>query len=178
MKWMTPEQLQQSVVWDDPLDEMVFKVLSGRSVKDVLAEADHLSYEEIVLQIVEDDDLWDLVAAYHSADPDSFENRPEETRRLIAILKRLEPFRPRGGGVLYRGEPEQSRERQRGLRSWTSNRRTAEQFAKDYGASGVVRVLSRPMQAVSIEDLVVARMRLRPGESHFPGEQAEWLVLD
>jgi len=138
-----------------------------------------IDHYEAAALIADDDDLFSAVAIYTAGNPDIFEEWPEQQERLVRILKRVKPFRP-WFKEFYRGQPDAPdpghATARRGFRSWTPRRKIAEGFATEY-PGGVVRVLSRPVRAVSMQDIATWRMRLRD-ESQYPGEQAEWLVLE
>lgn len=65
----------------------------------------------------------------------------------------------------------------RGFRSWSANRKTAEDFARDYYPNGIVLVRSGKVKGVEIQGSAGWRMRMTK-ESHYGGMQSEWLLLD
>lgn len=134
-----------------------------------------VTVDEAEALIAADDRLFDAVALYTAQNPDIFNEWPEEREKLVKLLKRVKPFRP-WFGQFYRGQRGDCDEGYLGFRSWSANRKTAEEFALDY-PNGIVCVLSRPVQAVEIEGIAKWRMRMRD-ESHYGGMQAEWLILD
>lgn len=134
-----------------------------------------ISVEEAEALIADDDELFSAVALYTARAPDIFEQDPAVLKKFIKLLKRIKPFRPRFG-TFYRGEPTECRPHPRGLRSWSANKETAEDFARDY-VEGVVCWQIGPVRGVSIEGIAMWRMRVRE-ESHYAGMQAEWLLLD
>jgi len=138
-----------------------------------------LTVDEAEALIASDNDLFDTVATYKWGDPDTFEDRPHETGKLIKILKRIKPFTPYFK-TFYRGQPyadiQDSVVMKRGLRSWSANRDTAEDFARG-SRDGIVLVRTGPVKGVEISGILMWRMRMTP-ESHYSGMQAEWLLLD
>lgn len=138
-----------------------------------------LSVDEAEALIAADDDLFNAVAIYTAANPDIFEDWPHEREKLIDILNRIKPFTP-WFKTFYRGQPDaddpSAIPMRRGFRSWTANRKTAEDFARDY-RGGVVLVRSGKVKGIEIQGIATWRMRMT-NESHYGGIQAEWLLLD
>lgn len=135
--------------------------------------------DEAAAIIADDDHLFEAVWLYTGWNPDIFLEWPDQLKKLLGILKRVKPFSP-WFKQFFRGQQGDCEEPGHlGFRSWSANRDTAESFARDWrGYGDVVCVLTRPVKAVSISDIAMWRMRLRPGESHYPGMQAEYLILD
>ncbi len=142
-------------------------------------KSSRISSEEAEALIADDDALFTAVALYTADNPGIFEEWPKEQRKLVRILKRIRPFTT-WFKVFYRGQPFSCEPGElaleRGFRSWTSNLRIAENFARDV-PDGVVCTLKGLVQGVSITDIAMWRMRLRD-ESHYAGMQAEYLILD
>jgi predicted heme/steroid binding protein len=138
-----------------------------------------ITVDEAEALIAYDDDLFDTVATYKWGDPDIFEEWPHQLGRLIKILKRIKPFKP-WFKTFYRGQPyvdiSDSVVMKRGLRSWSANRDTAEDFARG-SPDGIVLVRAGPVKGVEISGILMWRMRMT-AESHYSGMQAEWLLLD
>jgi hypothetical protein len=138
-----------------------------------------ITVDEAEALIASNDDLFFTVAAYKWENPDTFEESPEQLERLIKILKRIKPFRP-WFKTFYRGQPyadiSESAVMTRGIRSWSANRDTAEDFARD-SPDGVVLVRTGPVKGVEISGILMWRMRMT-NESYYSGMQAEWLLLD
>ncbi len=138
-----------------------------------------ITAEEAEALIADDDRLFTAVALYTADNPNIFEEWPEERRKFVETLKRIKPWRP-WFKVFYRGQPAPCEPGllalERGFRSWTSNRKIAEDFARDY-PDGIVCILSGRVRGVSITDIATWRMRLRD-ESQYPGMQAEYLILE
>ncbi len=115
-----------------------------------------ITSEEAEALIAYDDSLFSAVAMYTARNPNIFEEWPEERRKLVRILKRVKPFRP-WFKTFYRGQPSPCEPGElaieRGFSSWTSNPRTAEEFARDYHPDGVVCTITGPVRGVSIEGI-------------------------
>lgn len=150
------------------------------------SEMPRSKYDKACYQIANDDELWNVVANYVS-DPDT----PIE--KLAPIIRTIPPFIPNpwGSKSLYRGEPHYSGKHDenwgyRGIPTWTGSHRevlswssnwdTAKYFAE--GRDGFVWQTVGKIQGVSLSDIITWRMRLRQGESHYSGMQAEWFVLN
>lgn len=137
-----------------------------------------LTVDEAEALIASDEDLFWAVAEY-TRNPDTFEDLPNVRERLIKILKRIKPFTPYFK-TFYRGQPytddPDAVAMKRGFRSWSANRKTAEDFARDY-RDGTVLVRTGPVKGVEIQGIATWRMRMT-NESHYGGMQAEWLLLD
>lgn len=140
-----------------------------------------LTEDEAAAVIADDDELFEVVALYTAQDPQIFEREPQLRDELLKILRRVKPFTP-SFKTFYRGQPgpcgPEPEEMARGFRSWSVNRETAEDFARDYPHD--VRIVCTrigPVRGVSISDIVMWRMRVRD-ESHYSGMQAEWLLLE
>ena len=137
-------------------------------------------YDQICQEIVGDDELFEHVVHYVSGDPEGFNDYPESTKKLEAILAKLPPLRPgqhiEFSRYLYRGESKRREfENTRSVESWTPNKDTALDFAKNVAAS-VVQRTSGPVQGVALSDLAYWGSQLR-GKAIYAGDQAEWLVL-
>jgi hypothetical protein len=133
-----------------------------------------VSYRAACALIADDDDLFDMVRGWtQNADYAEYE-KPDVAARFLAVLKRIKPLVRK---QLFRGQmPFAAHESdKRGFHSWSANRKTAEMFAERHGH---IIEIDRPIQGVSLEDIVTWRMRLRDNESHYSGPQAEWFVVD
>jgi len=137
-----------------------------------------VSVDEAEALIAVNEDLFWAVAEY-TRNPDTFEELPHLRNELIKILNRIKPFRPYFKNF-YRGQPYADNPdavaMKRGFRSWSANRKTAEDFARDY-PDGTVLVRTGPVKGVEIQGIATWRMRMT-NESHYGGMQAEWLLLD
>lgn len=147
-------------------------------------------YDKACYQIADDDDLFSLIANYTSSS-DVFHDDPEAVARVAEIIKTIPPFLPpTTKKCLYRGEEhyrggnrwfyEGVAEWESGtghfpLLSWSENYDTAQYFAE---SRGFIWQTVGKIQGVSLSDIAMWRMRLRQGESHYSGMQAEWFVLD
>ncbi len=131
-----------------------------------------VSYETACALIADDDELISFISGW-TWNADHGEDHPELAARFLSILKRINPPVRKH---LYRGQQpfRQERSNKRGFHSWSANERTAKDFAEH---TGVVLEIDRPIQGVSLEDILKWRMRLRD-ESHYSGPQAEWFVVD
>jgi hypothetical protein len=132
-----------------------------------------ITYNEACAIIAADDDLFDLVRGWTwNADYAEYD-QPEDAARFLAVLKRMKPVKKH----LFRGQMPfgDHDSHTRGFHSWSANRQTAEIFAE---RNGVVLEINRPIQGVALSDVLDLRMKLRPGESHYGGPQAEWFVVD
>lgn len=137
-----------------------------------------VSVDEAEALIAADDDLFGAVSEY-TRNPDTFEELPTLRNELVKILKRIRPFTPYFK-MFYRGQPDSDNPdaaaMKRGFRSWSANRKTAEDFARDY-RDGIVLVRTGPVKGVEVQGIATWRMRMT-NESHYGGMQAEWLLLD
>lgn len=163
-----------------PDENNEIEVLINRLPK-LARQKGRITSEEAAALIANDNRVFSAVAMYTAANPDIFEEWPEEHQEFLRILRRVKLFRPYSG-ALYRGQPSPCAPGElaiaRGFRSWTVSRKIAEDFARDYPPDvGVVCVLEEPVRGVSISDIVTWRMRLTD-ESHYSGMQAEYLILE
>ncbi len=133
-----------------------------------------VTYDEACAIIADDEDLFDLVCGWTWNSDYAETDNPQGAAKFLSILKRIKPAIKKR---LFRGQMSFSARDAhiRGFHSWSVNRDTAENFAERHGK---VLEINRPIQGVSLEDIVRFRMRLRPGESHYPGPQGEWFVVD
>jgi GNAT superfamily N-acetyltransferase/uncharacterized ParB-like nuclease family protein/2'-5' RNA ligase len=149
-------------------------------------------YDKVCYEIANDDDLWNLITSYVQH-PDILSESPL-TDKLVALIKTVPTLTPNPWAAdpedkcLYRGEPYYSGADSYyhdgkavwtgshfPLLSWSANYKTAAGFAD--GPNGIVWKTVGKVQGVALESLVTWRMRVRQGESHYSGMQAEWFVL-
>lgn len=157
---------------DDEIERVIKSLPKLRSSRRLITS------DEAEALIADDDDLFDAVALYTAQNPNIFMEWVEQREALIALLKRVKPFRPGYFGKLYRGQGGNCEQPgPMGFRSWSLARDIAEYFARDYRPFDVVCEMSRPVKAVSISGICMWRMRVRD-ESQYCGMQAEYLVLD
>lgn len=137
-----------------------------------LATKSTLTYDEACLLIAYDDEMFGFIGRWLQ-NTDDAEADQETSRRFLHVLNRINPPVHKH---LYRGQQSFSDRflNKRGFHSWSTNRDTAEDFAEK---SGVVLEIDRPIQGVSVGDILDWRMRIT-NESHYGGPQSEWIVVD
>ena len=121
--------------------------------------------------VAQDDDLFDTIASY-TVNASAFEDNPEHITKFAKILNLIKPYKKR----LWRGELE-GYHPTRPFTSWSANQNVAQSyFASERGHK--LYYTDGPVKAVSLSDIALARTRMSPGESHYPGMQAEHFVLE
>jgi len=156
------------------LQALITKTLTIQS--ELKTPHDHVCYE-----IANNDELFDHIAFYVSGDPEGLNDYPEVTKKLEDVLKKMKPFKPIDSSGhpmdLYRGESKGRKyENYREVESWTPNKETALDFAKNVADSAVRKTVGA-VQGFSLESLVSWRMLTHPNENHYSGGQSEWLIL-
>ena len=177
---LDPEQIKSAIGNRGTFDPQSPNIshLQPKSADDTTPGAQTLTEEQAAEEIANDDALFETIADYTADEPDVFERKPEMAKRLRDILSRVKPSEP-WFKTYYRGAPSNSpkTDRKRGFASWSANERTAKEFAKEY-RDGVVSKREGKSSALAVSTIFTARMRLRDGESHYTGDQAEYFVLD
>lgn len=140
-----------------------------------------ISYEEGVRLIAGDDEAFDSVRLYVQNFESGIGEAGPAMDRFCAILARMPA--ERRYHALWRGECRGQYWREkfgRGFHSWSGSLRTARYFHGEcmHRDAAQLLVITAPVRAVSLSDIVTERMRLRQDESHYSGDQAEWLALD
>lgn len=135
-----------------------------------------LSMTELVHVIANDDDLYNTLAEFQGGDPDIFDTDMKSRDRLDSLMRRMTPTKL--GYALYRGETKFGDDvrHPREFHSWTP----AKDIAADFNDNRHSYMMSYngPVQGFSFNDVVDARMRLRPGTNHYAGPQTQWLIID
>jgi len=127
-------------------------------------EAAGLDSEAIAKLIANDEELWDTVSDYVT---DGRADR-NMAARIAELISQVKPFTPHF--KLYRGEPTNASGREDyKFFSSSTNPKVASSF-------GNVEELKPPYRGVSIDRIAYWR-GIATGESIYPGEQAEWLVI-
>ena len=140
-----------------------------------------LSYDDAVALIADDDELFNAVRLYvQNFESGLGENGPA-MERFVAILSRMK--KERRQHALWRGECRGQYWHEkfgRGFHSWSASLRTAKYFHGECSSrdAAVLLHILTPVRAVSLNDIITIRMRVRPDENLYAGDQAEWFVYD
>lgn len=151
-------------------DRAIHKVIA--LVPSLVNASRPVSYQVACAIIAYDVDLFSMVVGW-TENADHAEDHPEVAARFLSVLKRIQPPVKKH---LFRGQQAfgEHEANKRGFHSWSENRATAEMFAE---RTGKVLEINRPIQGVALSDIITWRMRMT-NESHYPGPQAEWFVVD